>query len=49
VGCQARGKLKRQVVRPMSDSLSERIVGDRFPKGAKLQLQFSETSCPTCC
>jgi hypothetical protein len=41
--------LKRRVVRPVSNSLSERIVGDRFPEGAKLQLQCSETSGPACC
>jgi hypothetical protein len=34
--------LMRQVVRPMSNSLTERIVGDRFPEGTKLQLQCSE-------
>jgi hypothetical protein len=28
VGCQARGILKRQVVRPMRNSLGERIVGN---------------------
>jgi hypothetical protein len=29
-------------------SLGERIVGNRFPEGAKLQLQGSKTSCPAC-
>jgi hypothetical protein len=48
--CQlGRVGLKRWVVRPVRNSLSERIVGDRFLEGAKLQLQCSETSGPACC
>jgi hypothetical protein len=39
MGCQAHEKF----------SLGERIVGNCFPEGAKLQLQGSETSCPTYC
>jgi hypothetical protein len=41
--------LKRWVVRPVRNSLSERIVEDRFPEGAKLWLQRSETSGLACC
>ena len=48
-GCQAHGILKRWVARPVRNSPSERIVGNWFPEGAKLQLQGSETSCPADC
>jgi len=47
--CHAHGRLKKQVVRPVSNSLSGIIVGNRFPEGDKLQLQCLETSGPSCC